>query len=248
MDASDTSRKNILLQMAGLAGGVAALWLPLFVLLFFGLMPALGLDVNRFGDPGHVLPFFADHPVLIRLAGLVNVVGLTAAGFFGLVLARQLYPAAPGPATLGGFLTLVAWLLILVAEALDLAAYVSLPATYARDPSAAGLAFVALQTAGRMTRTWGYLLVGLGVGALGWGMSRQVGWPRGLSLLGVLGAAVGVVMFTLEYLFVTQTGDAGGGMAQVFTVLFIATGLIVTLWHAWGGMRLARGHNETSEV
>jgi len=237
--------ERALLQLGGLAGIIAALWLPLFVVLFFGVMPTLGLDANRFGEPGHVLPFFAGHPALIRLAGLVNVIGLTAAGFFGLVLAWRLYPAAPGPATLGGFLTIVAWLLILVAETLDLAAYISLPAVHARDPSTAALAFVTLQTAGRMTRTWGYLLVGLGVGALGWGMFRQADWPRGLGLLGLFGAAVGVVMFILEYVFVTQTGDAGGGMAQAFTATFIATGLIVTLWHAWGGVRLGRKQDVT---
>jgi len=93
-----------------------------------------------------------------------------------------------------------------------------------RDPSTATLTSVALQTGGRMARTWGYLPIGLGIGALGWGMSRQANWPRGLGLLGLFGAAIGVVMFILEYVFVTQTKDTGGGMVQAFTAMFFATG------------------------
>ena len=227
-------------QLGGAAGIVAAAWMPLFVLLFFGVMTALGLDQDRFGDPSHVLPFFAAHPALIRLTGLVNIVGLVAAGLFALVLAWRVYGTAPGAATLGGFLSGVGWLLILVAETLDLAAYVALPAMHARNPATAALAFVTLQTAGRMTRTWGYLLVGLGVGALGWGVLRLAGWPRGLGVLGVLGASVGVAMFAFEYVLVTRTGDPGGGLAQLFAALFIALGVLTTLWHAWGGMRLAK--------
>lgn len=76
--------------------------MPLFVVLFFGVMTARGLDQDRFGDPAHVLSFFAAHPILIRLTGLVNVVGLAAAGLFGLVLARRLYDTVPDAATLGG--------------------------------------------------------------------------------------------------------------------------------------------------
>ncbi|MFQ5858112.1 MAG: DUF4386 family protein [Anaerolineae bacterium] len=232
--------ERTILQLGGAAGIIAAVWLPLFVLLFFGLATARGLDQASFGDPDHVLPFFAAQAALIRLTGLVNVVGLTAAGFFGLVLARRIYPASPGPAVLGGFLTIVGWLLILVAETLDLAAYVSLPAVHSRDPATASLAFVTLQTAGRMTRTWGYLLVGLGIGALGWGMLRVSGAPRGLGMLGLFGAGVGVVMFAFEYVLVTRTGDPGGGLAQTFAGLFIAIGLVLTLWHARGGVWLLR--------
>ena len=232
--------ERALLRLGGAAGIIAALWLPLFVVLFFGLMPALGLDANRFGDPNHVLPFFAAQPALIRMAGLVNIAGITAAGFFWFVLAQRLSLARPGAGTLGGFLSIVGWLLILVAETLDLAAYVSLPAVQARDPMTAGSAFITLQTAGRMTRTWGYLLVGLGIGALGLGLFRRGDWPRGLGILGMSGAPIGAAMFGLEYFFVTQTGDAGGGMAQAFTVLFITIALVITLWHAWGGVRLLK--------
>ncbi|NOX61633.1 MAG: DUF4386 family protein [Chloroflexi bacterium] len=232
--------RQALARLGGYAGIVAALWLPLFVALFFVIMPARGLDINRFGEPQHVLPFFAAQPALIRLAGLFNMVGLSAAALFGLILARMVFRAAPGQAVAGGFLTTLGWLLTLIAETLDLAAYVALPALYARDQAAAAMAFVTLQTAGRMIRTWGYMLVALGVAALGWGMLRDRGWPRGLGFLGVAGAAAGMAMFVLEYVFVTQTGDAGGGMAQAFTAMFVVLAILVTIWHGWGGLRLLK--------
>ncbi len=237
----ESARVQATSRLGGVAGVIAAVWLPLFVLLFFVVMTAQGLDQARFGDPDHVLSFFVAHPFLIRLTGLVNIIGLLAAGLFALVLAWRLAPSAPGLAALGGFLALVGWLLVLVAETLDLTAYISLPAVYARDPDVASLTFVMLQTAGRMVRTWGYLLVGLGVGALGGGMLRQAGWPRGLGYLGLVGVAVGGTMFAFEYFLVTGTGDAGGGLAQAFEVLFILLGLITTVWHAWGGSQLLRG-------
>ena len=233
-------RDESFLRIGGYAGIIAAAWLPLFVILFFALMPARGLDINRFGEPGHVLPFFAGQPGLIRLAGLINMVGLAAAMFFALSLARALRAASPAQAAAGGFLAMLGWLLALIAETLDLAAYVSLPALYAREPATAAVAFVTLQTAGRMVRTWGYLLVALGVAAFGWGMLREEQWPRGLGILGVAGAPAGAAMFILEYAFVTQTGDAGGGMAQAFTVMFVAVAAIVTIWHGWGGLQLLR--------
>ena len=235
-----TGGEKTLLRLGGAAGLVAALWLPLFVVLFFGLLVALGLDPARFGEPDHVLPFFGAHPALIRLLGLVNVVGILSSGFFAFVLARRIAPVAPGAAVPGGFLTVAAWLLVLIAETLDLAAYVGLPALHARDPSTATLAFVTLQVAGRMTRSWGYLLAGVGIGMLGWGMLRQPEWVRGLAVLGIFGAGVGAVMFVLEYVFVTRTGDAGGGMAQAFEAMFVIVALILTVWHGWGGARLLK--------
>lgn len=77
-------------------------------------------------------------------------------------------------------------------------------------------------------------------GALGWRIFRQAEWPRGLGILGLLGAGVGTAMFVLEYVFVTATGDAGGGLARAFAVLFLAIGLVLTAWHAWGGVRLLK--------
>ncbi|HEY64651.1 MAG TPA: DUF4386 family protein [Caldilineae bacterium] len=223
-----------------MAGLIAATWLPLFVLLFFGLMTVQGLDQARFGDPDHVLGFFMAHPALIRLTGLVNITGLLAASLFALLLADRLMTVAPGMATLGGFLAISGWTLILVAETLDLGAYVGLPAMHTRDPAAAALAFITLQAAGRMTRTWGYLLVALGIGALGRGMRRMPGWPRGLGILGLSGAGVGILMFGFEYVLVTQTGDPGGGLAGPFAVLFILLGAAVTVWHAWGGIQFLK--------
>ncbi len=215
-------------RCAGRAAGLfAAAWPPVFTLLFFVLFPALGLELGRLGDPHHALPFFAEHPGLIRLTGVGNVGMIVTAIVFATCLARILGQRAP-VALLAGLITVAGWLVYLTGELCDLAAYVNLPATYERDADVAAQAYVTLQTAGRMIHGWGYAIIGVGLA----GFARALrGHDSRLRALAAIGGLLGLALFGIEYFVISLSGDAGGAHITLFASVLLANITALTSFH-----------------
>ncbi|MDZ7702858.1 MAG: hypothetical protein U5L04_00045 [Trueperaceae bacterium] len=220
------------------ASWIVVVWFPLFAILFFGVLPILGLDLSRFGDPAVTLPFFATYPVLIRLLFVGNIVTIVAAGVVLLGVAWGGRARAPQRSLLAALLGSVGWFLYLLGEIADATAYVWLPFTYtSATPSAtlsattaAETAFVTMQTFGRSAHTFGYVALGLAFMLLT-GVLRTLSLRRRwLTTTGTVVALAGTALGAVELFVVSQRGDAGAS-GVVFSALFVAFGLGLVGWH-----------------
>lgn len=226
-------------KVSGAAGLAAAATVPLFVLLFYGIFPRFGFEPARFADPAPTLSFFAAHPALIRLTGLVNLTTMTASILLALGLGHRLHPLNPSRAVLGSALVGLGWLLLLVAEHADLAAYVYLSSRYPADPDLVKAGFAVATAFGRSARGWGYLLLAGGLAAFAGLAGPRAGWPSALSRLGWAIVPLGLLLFLFDSVLLLDTGS------PAFGVVFALAGGLLAGWNGWVGLKLWREGSRT---
>jgi hypothetical protein len=216
---------------------VAAAAPLLFALAFFVLLPSRGLDLERFGEPQHVLEVFGAEPLLLRAVALNNVALMLCAAAVALAVVRRFEGASELQWTAGAAAAL-GWLLYLVGEMFDLTAYLSMPGALRAEPAQALQAF--FTPAARRPRRPHVRLPAGGPGNAGpsGGMRPSGGWPRALRILGLLAAGINVATFGVELLSTSLSGDAGEG--GWFNALLGANTLVVAAWHARLGAHLWR--------
>ncbi len=235
-----TGQYTSLWKASGAAGLIAAATVPLFVLLFYGVFPRFGFEPARFADPAATLSFFAAHPALIRLTGLVNLTTMTASILLALGLGYRLWPLNPSRAVLGSMLSSLGWLLLLVAEHADLAAFVYLSPRYPSDPALVKAGFAVATAVGRSARGWGYLLLAGGLAAFAGLAGPRAGWPATLGRLGWAIVPSGLLLFLFDSVLLLDTGSPAFGM--VFTL----AGGLLAVWNGWVGLSLWREGGGTS--
>ncbi len=220
----------ILWKFGGIAGLTAAVTVPLFVILFYVIIPQTGFDPARFSDPDHTLAIFGSQPWLIRLTGLINLLTMTGSIIVVIALGFRLAQLAPGHAVAASMLGGLGWLMILIAESADLAAFVQLSQQYAEHPELARTGFAVAVAFGRQARGWGYLLIGLGL-AVWIPAFRLHKWPRSLVWLSAAIVPFSALLFLLEIMIVLDTGSF------LFALAFAPAGILLAIWNGWIGAR-----------
>jgi hypothetical protein len=219
-------------RAGGLSGIVAAVTVPLFVLAFYGLAPALGFDPSQFGDADQTLGFFAAQPFFIRSVGLLNLVTMTASILLMPALAFRLSPGSGGLAIVGGALGILAWLAILIGEFADLTAFVHLSQRYVAEPDLARTGFAIMVGLGRQARGWGYLLLALALAVLSIPIGRETGWPRALRPISLAIVPLAALLFIFDYVVLLDTNSG------LFGAVFALAGVLLAVWNGWIGWRL----------
>ncbi len=225
------SDHRYLLRLGGFSGLLAAVTVPLFVVLFYGIFPIFGFDPARFSDPDYVLAFFADYPSLIRLTGLINLVTMTASILLMGALAYRLETQGSGQAIVGGALGILGWLMVLIGEHADLSAFIHLSQRYAAEPELAKSGFALAVALGRQARGWGYLLLALSLAVFAGPLGRAA-WPRALRWITVGIIPFALLLFLFDNVLVIDTGSV------LFALVFGPAGVLLAIWNGWTGWRL----------
>jgi hypothetical protein len=143
----------------------------LFSLAFFVLLPILGLDMERFGEPLHVLEVFGNNALLMRFIGINNFALMFCAGIVAVLLPRYLSGPSSEIHWIAGGINAFGWALYLCGELFDFTAYISLPNTALTAPDIAAQSFLTLQ------RTYvSYICLSLYWFGNGWACRKYASW------------------------------------------------------------------------
>ena len=216
----------------------AALAPVLFSIVFFGILPSQGLDLEQFGDPEHVLTVFYENSLTLRLIGLNNILLMFCAGIVAAVLPYRLTKTPSEALKIAGLIATMGWLIYLIGELFDLTAYINLPAMAVMDKETATQGFIVLQHAGRFTHCLAYGVIGVGITILAMNMTKAMGWSTGLKIAGLCCGLVNIIIFLVEYFYTSFSGDAGTG--EIFNALLALNTLLLAVWHGWIGVTLWR--------
>lgn len=233
MNQDKLSQWQTLWRIGGMCGMIAAVTVPLFVVLFYLIFPLFGFDPTQFGTPGYTLAIFGAQPFLIRLTGIVNLTTMTTSILLMLALTIRLGWQNPGLVVAGGALGILGWLMVLVAEQADLSAFIHLSQLYETEPALAKTGFVMAVAFGRQARGWGYLLLALSLVMLS-GPLGQIDWSPLIKWLTVSIVPFTFLLFLFDNVVLVDTGSL------LFGLVFAVAGTLLALWNGWIGLRLWR--------
>jgi len=179
-------------------GGAAALCqgagLATLVVLFFGVLPSLGLALDDFADPAKALPFVTAHPALFFwMTAVAGVIFDSFTVVLVLALHNRLEEGSPGwvrTATAFGFLTLF---LFIAAAVLNYSAVKNLASLYSRNRVATESAYLALNAAINALRNGATFAAGWWSLLLSWVAVRKGGLPKSLGYFGLLVGVLNII-------------------------------------------------------
>lgn len=208
------------------SGGLAALYLAVAYLIGLVLFLVV-LDYPGITDPAQKVALLVEKQTVIFSTNLLMYVFF---GVFLIVLSLALYDRlkAGAPALMQAATALgIVWAGSLIAGGMvSNAGIAPAVALYAQDPAQAALAWQGIETvASGLSNGNGEILGGLFTLLVSLAALRGGGLPRGLSILGLLVGAVGILSLV-------------PGLTELLTGVF---GLSQMVWFVWLGIALLRG-------